>query len=103
MSGPGGMMGAGGLSGPGGMMGPGGVPGQAGGEAGEVSGAQGPIFQQQEQQEIQILDRTDFVVQFIWIPTIERDRKPEDPRAAAAATTDPSAAPADPSAAAATP
>jgi hypothetical protein len=78
------------------MMGEGGVPGQAGGNAGEVSGTQGPVFQQQEQKEIQILDRTDFVVQFIWTPTIERDRKPEDPRAAAA--TDPNAASADSSA-----
>ena len=101
MRGPGGKSG-GGMLGPGGMMGEGGagMPGQPGGNAGEVSGTQGPIFQQQEQKEIQILDRTDFVVQFIWTPTIERDRKPEDPRATAA--TDPNAAPADPSAAPAT-
>lgn len=99
MRGPGGKSG-GGMAGPGGMIGEAGAPGQAGGNTSEVSGTQGPIFQQQEQKEIQILDRTDFVVQFIWTPTIERDRKTEDPRAAAA--TDAAAAPADPSAAPAT-
>jgi type IV pilus assembly protein PilM len=93
-----------------GMMGPGkrGAPG-AGGEGtsndpNQLSGAQGPIFQQQEQKQLQVLDRSDFVVQFIWTPTVDRDRKPEDPRVTADATagggdagaahTDPAAAPA---------
>jgi len=93
----------------GGMMGPGkrGAPGADGGAAGadpnQLTGAQGPIFQQQEQKQIQILDRSDFVVQFIWTPSV--DRKPEDPRVtagtgtgtdAAAAATDPAAASAAP-------
>ena len=89
-----------------GMMGPGkrGAPG-AGGEGStndpnQLTGAQGPIFQQQEQKQIQVLNRSDFVVQFIWTPTVERDRKPEDPRVTAAAgSADPAAAPADPAAA----
>jgi len=91
-----------------GMMGPGkrGAPG-AGGEGtgndpNQLTGAQGPIFQQQEQKQLQVLDRSDFVVQFIWTPTVDRDRKPEDPRMTAAATAgggDAAAAPADPAAA----
>jgi len=95
-----------------GMMGPGkrGAPG-AGGEGtsndpNQLTGSQGPIFQQQEQKQLQVLDRSDFVVQFIWTPTVERDRKPEDPRVTAAATAgggDAAAAPTDPAAAPAAP
>ncbi|MFM7834966.1 MAG: hypothetical protein ACKPJD_24480, partial [Planctomycetaceae bacterium] len=90
-------------------MGPGkrGAPGAGGGAAGtdpnQLTGAQGPIFQQQEQKQIQILDRSDFVVQFIWSPTVERDRKPEDARVTAAAGTDAAAAATDPAAAPAAP
>ena len=93
----------------GGMMGPGrrGAPGAGGDAAGtdpnQLTGAQGPIFQQQEQKQIQMLDRSDFVVQFIWTPTVERDRKTEDPRVTAAAATDPGAAATDPAAAPAAP
>ena len=106
-------MGGGAAMGPpgmgGGMMGPGrrGAPGAGGDAAGtdpnQLTGAQGPIFQQQEQKQIQMLDRSDFVVQFIWTPTVERDRKPEDPRVTAAAATDPGAAATDPAAATAAP
>jgi len=106
-------MGGGAAMGPpgmaGGMMGPGkrGAPGAGGGAAGtdpnQLTGAQGPIFQQQQQKQIQILDRSDFVVQFIWSPTVERDRKPEDPRVTAAAGTDAAAAATDPAAAPAEP
>ncbi len=100
--GPPGMGGAAGMGPPGmggaaGMMGAGkrGAPG-AGGERGaqdpnQLTGAQGPIFQQQEQKQVLVLDRSDFVVQFIWIPTLE-PRQDVDPRAATAATADPAAA-----------
>jgi hypothetical protein len=53
------------------------------------------VFEQKGQQAIQTLSRTDFVVQFVWIPTIERDRKDADPRTPPADATDP-AAPANP-------
>jgi hypothetical protein len=97
------------MGGAAGMMGAGkrGAPG-AGGEGGaqdpnQLTGAQGPIFQQQEQKQVLVLDRSDFVVQFIWIPTLE-PRQDVDPRAATAATTDPAAAgAADPAAGSAAP
>ena len=62
---------------PGGMP-PGGVPG-----AGQVPGGKGPVFKKAEKQAVKIVDRTDFIVQFVWVPTIERDRKEVDPRAPA--------------------
>jgi hypothetical protein len=110
----GGIGGPGGLSGPPGLPGlpgggglPGGLPGAPGGLSGPpglggpgggnpVSGAGGPVFEEKAQQAIQTLSRTDFVVQFIWTPTITRDRKDVDPR-----TPPPDAAdPANPGAAA---
>lgn len=67
-----------------GMMGRG--PGLGAGTMPGVQGQQGPVFSEKEKKEIQIIDRTDFVVQFIWVPTIERERKAEDPRAPATTT-----------------
>ena len=86
LSGPGGMPGSArgrGMSGGGlgsgmGMMGMG-APGM---NAGGLDGANGPMFRESEKEAGKIIDRSDFVVQFIWIPTIERDRKAEDPRVA---------------------
>lgn len=51
--------------------------------AGGLDGANGPVFKESEKEAGKVIDRSDFVVQFIWIPTIERDRKSEDPRVAA--------------------
>lgn len=62
---------------PGGMP-PGGMPG-----AGQVPGGKGPLFKKAEKRAVKIVDRTDFIVQFVWVPTIERDRKEVDPRASA--------------------
>lgn len=57
-----------------------GAPGmQSGGAAGPGAG---PVFAEKEQKEIKVIDRTDFVVQFIWTRTLERERKAEDPRKA---------------------
>jgi type IV pilus assembly protein PilM len=75
-------MGGPGMGGPGmgmgsGMMGPG--MGGAGAGGGIGSG-QGPMFKGKEKKEVKEVDRTDFIVQFIWIPTIERNRKEKDPR-----------------------
>jgi len=81
-----------------GMMTPGmSGAGTAGGVPGQVPGAGGPVFGQKDSAEIRQIDRTDFIVMFIWIPTIERNRLEKDPRAAAdttAATTDTAAEPA---------
>lgn len=63
------------------------------GGVGQTPGAGGPVFKDEELTEAKPIDRTDFIVQFIWIPTIERDRKEADPRAAT--SSDASAAPAD--------
>ncbi|MEY3458735.1 MAG: hypothetical protein RL215_1892, partial [Planctomycetota bacterium] len=91
LSGPPGGLGSGGLPGtpgmPGGGMlgGPSGAPGGGGvGGQNQISGAQGPIFEQKSQQAIQVLTRTDFVVQFVWTPQVGK-RSDTDPRAAAAA------------------
>jgi len=86
MGGPGkggsGMMGPG-MAGGSGMMGGRGSRGGVGGEgSNEITGQQGPVFQEQQQQDIQVLERTDFIVQFIWKPSIERDRQDTDPRLA---------------------
>ncbi len=59
-----------------------GAPG--GGQTGAAGPGAGPVFAEQEKKEIQQIERTDFVVQFIWTRTLERDRKPEDPRKATA-------------------
>lgn len=60
-----------------GMMGPGmGGAGAGGG----IGPGQGPMFKGKEKKEVKEVDRTDFIVQFIWIPTIERNRKEKDPR-----------------------
>ena len=58
---------------------PGGMP--PGG--GQTPGGKGPIFKKAEKQAVKIVDRTDFIVQFVWVPTIERERKEVDPRAPA--------------------
>ncbi len=55
------------------------------GAAGEIAGAdqiglKGPVLAEQQKEKIQTITRTDFVVQFIWLPTLEKDRKAEDPR-----------------------
>ena len=105
--GSGGLPGTPGLPGmPGGGM-PGGLPGRMGGPPGalggsgaagqnQVSGAQGPIFEQKQQQAIQTLTRTDFVVQFVWIPSPNEKKRPAaDPRTPPAdAATDGSTPPA---------
>jgi type IV pilus assembly protein PilM len=98
------------LSGIGGTTPPGGMPevytgggaGYAGGPGGggvgalpQVPGAKGPVFKQSEKQQIQTVTRTDFVVQFVWIPTLERDRKVLDPRAPATSEADASGTPAE--------
>ncbi|MFN9721543.1 MAG: type IV pilus assembly protein PilM [Planctomycetota bacterium] len=56
-------------------------PGSMGMAGGNMAGpGTGPMFKGKEKKEVKEVDRTDFVVQFIWIPTIERDRKEQDPR-----------------------
>jgi hypothetical protein len=56
-------------------------PGGAGGIAGaDQIGLKGPLLAEQQREKIQEITRTDFVVQFIWLPTLEKDRKAEDPR-----------------------
>ena len=52
-----------------------GIPGASG-----VGQGMQPLLQEKELKEIEIVDRTDFVVQFIWIPTLEKARTAEDPR-----------------------
>jgi len=62
--------------------GAGGYPGMAGGGvdgAGQI-GRNGPMLAEQQKEKVQIIDRTDFVVQFVWIPTLEKIRKEVDPR-----------------------
>ena len=66
-----------------------GVPGA------QVPGGKGPVFKEAEKKEVKFIDRTDFVVQFIWTPTVERDRKDADPRVPVSAGADGAAAPAD--------
>jgi hypothetical protein len=61
----------------------------------QVPGGKGPIFKEAEKKELKVIDRTDFVVQFIWTPTVERDRKDTDPRIPESAGADAAAAPAD--------
>ncbi|MEZ6032494.1 MAG: type IV pilus assembly protein PilM [Planctomycetaceae bacterium] len=39
-----------------------------------------PLLQEKELKEIEIIDRTDFVVQFIWVPTLEKARDEKDLR-----------------------
>jgi type IV pilus assembly protein PilM len=87
---PGGM--AGGLAG---GIGTGGLPGAGAGQAG-IPGS--PMFEEKKRGEVREVERTDFVVQFIWVPTIERDRKAEDPSLAKSAGTtgQPAAPPATP-------
>ena len=81
--------GAGGYPGmPGG--GSGGYPGISGGGvdgAGQI-GLNGPLLAEQQKEKIQIIDRTDFVIQFVWIPTLEKNRKEVDPRPLVAEGTD---------------
>jgi hypothetical protein len=56
------------------------------------------MFEEKKRGEVREVERTDFVVQFIWVPTIERDRKAEDPSLAKSAGTtgQPAAPPATP-------
>ena len=62
---------------------------------GQVLGGKGPIFKEAEKKQLKVIDRTDFVVQLIWIPTVERDRKVADPRAPVSTGTEGAAEPAD--------
>ena len=58
-----------------------GFPGMGGGAAGGGQiGQGGPLLAEQQKEKIQMIDRTDFVVQFVWLPTLEKDRKETDPR-----------------------
>ena len=70
--------------------GSGGYPGGSGGVAGvpAIPGADGPKFKEAAKKEVKILDRTDFVVQFVWTPTLEKDRKNLDPRVTSTGSTD---------------
>jgi len=68
-------------AGPGGGYPEGGLPGGPGG--GQIPGGKGLTFKKNEKQAVRIIDRTDFIVQFVWVPTIERDRKEVDSRAPA--------------------
>jgi len=55
-------------------------------------------FAEAEAKQLQLLERTSFVLQFAWVPTVERDRvevSPREAEASAAAGTD-AAAPAQP-------
>ncbi len=71
-------MGAGGLGAPGYGQAGMGAQGLSGGPA--PSGAGGRVqFADEERAEIKILDRHDFVLQFVWKPTIERDRAATPP------------------------
>jgi type IV pilus assembly protein PilM len=79
-----------GMTGGGGYPGGGsGSPGGSGGYPGMNNGAaengnqiamKGPLLAEDEKEKIRIIDRTDFVVQFVWIPTLEKDRPSTDPR-----------------------
>jgi len=60
----------------------GGYPGGPGGT--QNPGGKGPTFRKAEKQAVRVLERTDFIVQFVWVPTIERDRTETDPRTPAA-------------------
>ena len=77
-SGPG--MGGLGLGGPG-MGGPGmGYGGSSGAGGAPPAGAgANAIYEDETKAELQELDRTNFVVQFVWKPTIERDRQTQPP------------------------
>ena len=72
-----------------------GAPGAGGVGSGQNPGGKGPIFKEAEKKQLKVIDRTDFVVQLIWIPTVERDRKDVDPRAPVSAGTDGAGEPAD--------
>ncbi len=85
-----------GKGGPGPGVGPG-FPGAGFPGAGMPGGAVGTggrgnvVFDEQERSELQMLEQTRFVLQFVWKPTIERDRLPERP-AESSSTADASAA-----------
>ncbi len=69
--------------------GAGGFPGMAGGRGGAGTNQialSGPLLKEQQKEKIQYIDRTDFVVQFVWIPTLEKGRKEVDPRPPVAET-----------------
>ncbi len=80
-----------------------GAEGSLGIPGGQVPGGKGPVFKETEKKELKVIDRTDFVVQFIWTPTVERDRKDADPRVPVSAGADGAAAPADGAAASSAP
>ena len=62
--------------------GAGGYPGMSGGGAGGAGqiGLSGPLLAEQQKLKVEVIDRTDFVVQFVWLPTLEKGRKDVDPR-----------------------
>ena len=72
-----------------------GAEGVVGAPGAQVPGGKGPVFKETEKKELKVIDRTDFVVQFIWTPTVERDRKDADPRVPVSAGADGATAPAD--------
>lgn len=80
-----------------------GIEGGANLAGGQVAGGKGPIFREAEKKELKVIERTDFIVQFIWTPTVERDRKETDPRVSVTTAADGAAAPADGAGAAGTP
>jgi type IV pilus assembly protein PilM len=61
----------------------GGSRGNAGNQGSSRPGATGPLLAESEKEKIQIIDKTNFVVQFIWIPTLDKpELRPDvDPRA----------------------
>jgi len=63
---------------PGLQSGVGGIPGVG------RPGMGGPVLADSEKKNMQIIEQTDFVVQFVWIPTLGKDRSDKDTRALAA-------------------
>ncbi|MFO1004018.1 MAG: type IV pilus assembly protein PilM [Planctomycetaceae bacterium] len=80
-----------------------GMEGSSGGPGSQIAGARGPLFKEAEKKELKVIDRTDFIVQFVWKPTVERDRKDADPRVPESTGAEGTTAPADGTAPAANP
>ncbi|MEZ6042758.1 MAG: type IV pilus assembly protein PilM [Planctomycetaceae bacterium] len=74
-------MGGLGLGGPGlggpGMGGPGMGSNMYGGQG--AAGGGNVVFEEKSKEDLQQLERTDFILQFVWKPTVERDRVDSDP------------------------
>ncbi|MBL8816243.1 MAG: type IV pilus assembly protein PilM [Planctomyces sp.] len=92
--GGGGIGGAPGMAGGGGLLGGapgmgaggggllGGAPGMGGAAGGAAAGQQGVMFEEEQLKEIQNYTMTEFVLQFVWKPTKERDRLESPPATA---------------------